>query len=267
MLTIRIGENVIDTLFFTASAEVDEICLPMKKLGITILNYLKNFNDGTQINFSNNRIWIEDYYKLELYRSSLFEHHPHNYETGIFLWPYNINNIQFIKHGETQFNSGNGITLIEKQPDGCEFFSFSGNINDKWLINFYINNLSVLKKFTLYFKHVFNNTLKQVEKNKIILPRLWDQLIFEEQNILSSMQDHISELQKIVNQGSPWNIAESLSNREMGVVKQLMLGKTAKEIGEFLGISYRTVEKHLENIKLKCNCNNKTKIISKLLDN
>ncbi len=53
-----------------------------------------------------------------------------------------------------------------------------------------------------------------------------------------AMQDHISELQKIVNKGSSWNIAEILSNREMGVVKQLMLGKTAKETGEFLGISW-----------------------------
>ncbi len=267
MLTIRIGKNVINTLFFTASSEVDGICLPIKKLGITIFNYLKNFNDGTQINFSNNRIWIEDYYKLKLYRSSLFEHHPHNYETGIFLWPYNINNIQFIKHGKNKFNSGNGITLIEKKSDGCEFFSFSGSINDVWLINFYINNLSILKNFTLYFKHVFNNTLKQAKQKKIIFPRLWDPLIFEGHNILFSTQDHISELQKIINESSPWNIAKILSNREMGVVKQLTLGKTAKEIGKFLGISYRTVEKHLENIKLKFNCNNNARVVSKLLDN
>ena len=266
-MTIKVGENVIDTLFFIASSEVDGICLPIKKLGITIFNYLKSFNDGTQINFSNNRVWIEDYYKLELYRSSLFEHHPDNYETGVFLWPYNINNIKFIKHIKTKFNSGNGITIIEKKPDGCEFFSFSGNINDRWLINFYINNLAVLKKFTFYFKHVFNNTLKKAKKNKIILPRSWGQLTLENYNILFSTQDHISELRKIVNQSSPWNIAEILSNREMEIVKQLMLGKTAKEIGRFLRISYRTVEKHLENIKLKLNCNNKTKIVSKLLGN
>ena len=43
-----------------------------------------------------------------------------------------------------------------------------------------------------------------------------------------------------------------------------MLGKTAKEIGKALGISYRTVEKHWENIKLKVNCNNKFKIVKSM---
>lgn len=59
----------------------------------------------------------------------------------------------------------------------------------------------------------------------------------------------------------------NLSKKELACIKQLMLGKTAKQIGKALGISPRTVEFHITNIKSKLRCYRKSEIIEFLIKN
>lgn len=42
-----------------------------------------------------------------------------------------------------------------------------------------------------------------------------------------------------------------LSRREVDCMQLLIAGKTAKQIADALYISHRTVEKHIENVKIK----------------
>ena len=54
----------------------------------------------------------------------------------------------------------------------------------------------------------------------------------------------------------------------MGVswlVRQLLRGKTAKEIGRILGLSHRTIEHRIERMKLKLEADNKSHLIEILL--
>jgi DNA-binding CsgD family transcriptional regulator len=54
-----------------------------------------------------------------------------------------------------------------------------------------------------------------------------------------------------------------LSKREVEVLKQVALGKSARVVGAILGISQRTVESHLENIKAKLNVYSKAELVDK----
>jgi DNA-binding CsgD family transcriptional regulator len=45
-----------------------------------------------------------------------------------------------------------------------------------------------------------------------------------------------------------------------------MMGKTSKKIAKCLGISYKTVDFHIANIKLKLNCYRKSDIVESYLD-
>jgi DNA-binding CsgD family transcriptional regulator len=56
------------------------------------------------------------------------------------------------------------------------------------------------------------------------------------------------------------------SKREIEVLSLLTRGKTAKEIGLRLDISRRTVEHHIENMKIKSACRTKSELIEKYLD-
>lgn len=58
------------------------------------------------------------------------------------------------------------------------------------------------------------------------------------------------------------NCHELLSSRECEVLSYLACGSTAKQIGLLLGISRRTVEHHIENIKLKTCCASKAELIA-----
>ncbi len=58
----------------------------------------------------------------------------------------------------------------------------------------------------------------------------------------------------------------TFSTREENILKQLVRGKTAKDIGERLKLSRRTIEHYLENIKLKTHCKTKYELVDKFID-
>lgn len=57
----------------------------------------------------------------------------------------------------------------------------------------------------------------------------------------------------------------NLSKREWDVARNILEGKTAREIAIQLYISPRTVERHIENIKIKLHCVNKIEIVRRLM--
>lgn len=57
-----------------------------------------------------------------------------------------------------------------------------------------------------------------------------------------------------------------LTEREKQVLSLLTRGKTAKEIGNRLGISRRTVEHHIESLKIKTNSKFKSDLIDKFIE-
>ncbi len=54
-----------------------------------------------------------------------------------------------------------------------------------------------------------------------------------------------------------------LSSREMDCLFYLLRNKSAKAIARRLDLSYRTVEWHIANVRLKLGCNNKTDLIER----
>lgn len=56
-----------------------------------------------------------------------------------------------------------------------------------------------------------------------------------------------------------------LTQRQIQCAECLLAGRTAKETGKLLGLSTRTVEYYLGNIKSKLECKNKSELIVKLV--
>ncbi|MFI5406378.1 MAG: LuxR C-terminal-related transcriptional regulator [Nitrososphaerales archaeon] len=54
---------------------------------------------------------------------------------------------------------------------------------------------------------------------------------------------------------------KQLSERETECVFYLLRGMTSKQIGNAIGLSRRTVEAYIENIKIKLNCNKRSEIV------
>lgn len=54
-----------------------------------------------------------------------------------------------------------------------------------------------------------------------------------------------------------------ISQREKEVIFYLIRGKTAKEIALMLGLTYRTVERYMDALKIKFDCSSKSQLIEK----
>ncbi len=53
----------------------------------------------------------------------------------------------------------------------------------------------------------------------------------------------------------------SLTERQLQCAEYLLQGKTAREIAEILGLSRRTIEYYIGNIKCKLECKNKVELV------
>lgn len=57
-----------------------------------------------------------------------------------------------------------------------------------------------------------------------------------------------------------------LTERQKQVLHYIIRGKSSKEIGKALGLSYRTIQHYLDNIKLKFNVSTQADLINKVID-
>jgi len=248
----------------SASESIKQICKPLQHLTTHLFTYMKNFNDGTQINISSDPRWIEDYYALKLYNTSYFENHPSLYQQG-FKWWTEGSDLPIYVHGRDYFNSHYGITYCQQVEDGCEFFFFSGAKEHPFVLDFYLNNLDLLEKFSQYFKDHAVSILKECNHHRIIreqgtqMPTMIDtanrrNLFLQETGLLGqTLASFLSQF-------------EPLTRREYECLLHSMKElSTAEEVAAAMNISRRTVETHLERIKSKLQCRSKNELMVKLI--
>lgn len=240
--------------FASLSQHVQQLCRPLERIGIHLFSYRKTFLDGSRINISNNENWITDYYQYKLYQSSLFENSIENYHTGFSLWPHE-SALPVFTHGRNYYNSDNGITYIVKNKNDCEFFIFGADKNNKAIINFYLNHLDLIKKFSDYFRENSDMLIKKAMEKIIIIPPVQQKLQNELNSSLHFDKLFVDDLflTKSIN----------LTRQESHCLQGIMAGKTSKMIAKDLQISFRTVEYYIENIKKKSGCKNRFEILKK----
>ena len=226
--------------FLQATTDIREICRPLKNLGIHLFSYRRCFSDGSRINFSNNADWLRDYYLLNLYQSSLFEQPIHLYSTGFSLWPQE-SSLPIFSHGRQYYNSDNGITLAIQHQEYCDFFIFGASAQNKKIINFYINNLELLKNFSDFFYEKSKKIIETNIKHCIHIPH---------HSLLSDFAQHVYSDSKAKIDKFQIN----LSNREKECLAGILLGQSAKQIARNLNLSFRTIEYYIEGLKRKTKC-------------
>lgn len=248
--------------FLIASHDINELCKPLQKVGITYFTFLKSFRDHSQIHLSNNARWIEDYYNLALYKSSYFERSIDLYQTGQYLWQQTDNTAVFA-HGRNYFDSVNGVTLIQRNKDNCEFYSFAGSLHKPWLNNFYFSNIDLLKKFIHYFHESANEIIQTAQKDRIIIKDRCDITTnpYLDADFITLRADFLKDIHFNENR---INLL-LLTAREKEVMYNLLKGHTAKETSVKMHISPKTIARHLENIKEKLGSHNKIDLIRQLL--
>lgn len=262
-------KNLERHLELSGGDAIRAICKPLRDyLNINSLVYKRLNADGTELNLSTHPHWLETWYSNKLFQNSVLEKEPENYVSGQILWSQ-ISTHQEILSAAYQQDIAHGLTLIRPDENACDFYYFGAHNNNEQLGQLLMNNLDLLDQFILHFKAQAADLIKTGKKypikipNKSFLNKHSVKDIPQYQN--QSMRNQF--LNELFKKGIVLNVDDemiTLTKKEVSVARQLVSGKTMREIADELFISPRTVETHIYHLKIKFDVNKKSDLIKKL---
>lgn len=146
--------------------------------------------------------------------------------------------------------------IIERYSTFSDVYFFCTSLGNENIINFYLNEQHYIEKFKQFFHSHTKKLLKEAEQNRLIIPADLVPQIDWKNNSPSS-----SELQPKKYTVHSNNNEICFTLKEAECLKYLSLGADNKSIARHMGISWRTVEFHLDSIKKKTGVNNKAEIL------
>lgn len=264
-----IHKNNISSYQFNKSigSEIDTICEPFfKTFGITHFGYIRILPNNQMFRIANKPEWTEKFFEYEFYNDISFY--------SMEKIPIN-GNYSFLLFGEPQtahckalcndFNIWNALTIYERFENYGSLWFFATTKENEMILDLYLNDLDILRKFILYFKEKAQHLLLFNDKSRIINMQI-NPLVDKFQTDLG-IEKFLSESQisKYYLNKEENNI--SLSKREFECLKILSKGKTIKEVGKLLNLSPRTIESHINSAKQKTGCFYKDNIIDIIHNN
>jgi DNA-binding CsgD family transcriptional regulator len=246
----------------TSCAEVLRICAPFfKDTGISYYNYVRLDDKNQRICLSNNKPWMEYVFSTLDIHKITFESTPEHGQQRYVVWD-NIESIGedklMVAACET-YNIAHGFTIISNFNDYVEYHYFGTSKGNKSINNFYITNLDQLNSFILYFKERAHSLINAAEKQYILInnPKFWvkdgnsdrDSLLIK--SSLTLNRYYLSGIYKSI----------YLTKREAECLTCMCDGFTAKKTAQSLALSPKTIQKHIESVKIKLGCSYKDDLI------
>lgn len=239
---------------------VENISKPLLDcFGITNFGFVKLFADGTMLRVSADQQWTQKYFDHQFYNDT----HFYNFVSLIESAPELriITNQPTAEHYKALYehNIWNICTQFERLTNHIEIAFFATTKDNTEIINFYANHIATLQNFIQYFKKEADHLLNVTDSDILISTelKLHYNSIQENQKINQFLKTICGDLAKK---------KLNFTLREADCIKQLILGKTAKEIAVALDISHRTVEAHFNNIKRKAGCKKLSQLIKLILE-
>lgn len=248
-----------NTPLLTEYQSIQQICNPLKKMGIQGFIFIRHYQDGTFLDFSNQLEWSTYFlsrYLAKEYRPVDIKDHMF-IEDGVSLWVLNSNNIIW-QEGQQHFGFGNGISISQAYPHYQDVCCFYAAAKDSHMNKFYINNLDVLKLFIKYFKDRARNVINKSNNKRFYTPDIY-QVSGNSEILRKSKVNSIKKY--FVSRGGYANehienVSSQLTLREMQCLQLCAHGLSAKQIAADLSVSNRTIEARIKSAKVKLDCKN-----------
>ncbi len=270
--------NIIDQKHYLWKVipEVNAICEPLfRKAGITYFNYARAYNDGSIAGLFSHPEWL--LYSL-VHGVSPSGIELRGFERfsllGSEILPSSPMDLKKYKKCVDAFKNLLGfdymLCINYQEPDYYEAFAFASTVGNSGIVNFYLNNLEYLDKFTHFFRDKASLLIENASKPENKILRIKDRPEEFEGLIVPPDKSFKAPPKNILPDNYPLILSKTgtpLSTRELDCMAFIANGRTAKEIGKLMKISNRTVEAHIYNIKNKLDCNRKSEIVDIALEN
>lgn len=248
------------------ASTVDEIIRPLREaLNIKFFRYLKLYKTGKRIVLSNMPDAIRYMYGQGNYANLWYDgEFPEFLKEGWHFWHLNrlLDKRKIEEDIENSLTSllgvYHGITYVKEYDNHWEIYSFDAVDNVVYQVN-----KNLLLRFIYYFREQAKKLMAIGEMESIVLPI--KNLTLQQQlpEALITFLDKTKINRYYL--GGKYH-GTYLTAKEAICVRWMIEGKTADEIAIIEGIHSKTVQHHIENIKLKLNCSKQTQIIRLVLE-
>lgn len=242
-----------------ASQEIEKICAPLfQAFDIKYFRYLKLYHNGERILLCNSSDCIRYIYEEGNYARLWFDgNFPQFLKAG---WQDRAVSLLLDQRDESQ-EIHEELNTILKFQHGCTYIHKAKTYDEIYIFdalhpNIYYINKQVLIKFIYFFKTQARKFLRAAEDDILYFP-------IQQQPIPNhTLTDQFLKTIPI----DRYYLGEEFENayltqKEMTCLHWMLLGKTAEETAMIENNALKTVQYHLENIKLKLKCQKQTQII------
>ncbi len=254
-------EEIVQNYIACHSDKIQKVCQPLREhFGIEYFSYHRIDAQGKYIVLVDRPEWAEYYVSEKFFLTDPYLRHPNVYQTGMnLLETHGSPEYQEkISQAKRTMSVDFGAVFVEKQADAVEFFGFSAHRATSSLAEVCVNRPSFLKAFACHFKRELKPILLQMDEASPSLLELKGNDFYTPDSIdppIASVAHH-SYLREI-GLSHEVDLAARLSVRERQCLRLLLAGEGAKGTALHLGLSHRTIEAYLENIRAKLRCSSK----------
>lgn len=259
-------KEIVQDYIIKHSNRIKKVSQPVHDhFGVGYFTYHRIDNAGNYTVLVDRPDWAEHYVSEQFYLQDPYLRHPDVYQSGFTLIEAHGSKDYLktvLKAGKEIFNLDMGLMMIEKSPDGVEFFGFAANKATSNLDRIYLNQPHLLKSFARHFKEELQPILFEMQQETIPLSIIKGKDFHCQQAIHPALDlDACHAFLADVGVRNELVMVAKLSLREKQCLKLLLDGKSAKETAQRLGLSSRTVEFYFENIKNKLLCTYKQDVL------
>lgn len=249
--------DIVDDLL-SKQADMTDISAPLKQFGIKGFSYSKICNDGRFFTLTTNTDYALHHFK-QFFNC---EYTPEDIQQGGLLEGFSLwesKRDSRLWQDANQFGLGHGLLLSVSYKSYKELFCFSSDVDNEKIKEFYINNSDVLYSYTYLFKDKAYKIMRQAEQNMLMTP-------LQYKSTCMKSRDGTQRLKHAFYQNATikrFYIDDDtyLTLKEAQCLYWIAKGKSAEEIGSILSAGKRTIESHIERLKLKLNCYKQTDLV------
>lgn len=252
-----------DHFSLMTSRDTVQICQPL--FSTTPINYfvfVRMYDSGSVIVLNSYPEWHRYFFEQDYVRQS-----NARLKEGYHFWVSNSELSQANQDAKKYFNIDNKFEITERGKNYFDIFGFGSPTDSSSVLDFYLNNMHVLKQFILYFKDKAQPLLDEAIKNKesqIYVPEIRFNNVGAEKKESNLLKEFRQRTKHFLLSDQANEVR--LTKREIESLLHLLCGKTAQQISERLDISVKTVESYLSSIRAKLNCSSRAQLFRKAYD-
>ena len=257
-------DDYVKKFILEQESTLRELCTPLHTLGINGFSYSQVFTNGRFLTLTTNAKWAQHHF------NSFFKE-KYNRE-DILTTTFTDNEPQWIVNPASEiwqqaksFEIDNSIILMKRQKNYAEIFCYTSSTKNYKTLDFYMNHQNLLHDFTFTFKDKTHRLIKSAAAQTLPTPKKY--LVTPKTDAPNQTQNVRQQFyESITPQRIYIDDTKYLTAKEAECLKWCIQGKSAAEIGLILDITKRTVESHLDKIKLKLDCYKQTDLTRRAIE-